>query len=712
MTQGSATRRDSSEFRRVAVWWASALLCVVVAHLGLTYAAAEAPIARHAILITIDTLRADTLGFAGDVKAATPTLDRMAASGRVFSRAHAHAVTTLPSHASILTGLYPFQHGARHNGGFVLAEYFPTVASVLQARGFATAAFVAAFPLDARFGLARGFDVYDDEFGSKERNVRQQDAGSALFSYSERRGDVVVERATQWWNEHADQRRFLWIHLFDPHAPYEPPEPFRSRFADDPYRGEVAAVDAFLKPLIEPFLRGEEEPTFIAFTSDHGESLGEHGEATHGLFAYEPTLAVPMVLWGPGIDPGGDTRQARHIDLKPTVLEALGQELTTEVAGRSLLLPANDHPRTSFFEALSAHLDYGWAPLRGVLEDEQKLIVLPIPELYDLKTDPGEQHNLYVSQRGVAQQLARRIPEESSWPPAAGEISAEDAERLRSLGYLGGQIAKKKRYTAADDPKTLIELDQKVGLLADLATHGEVDRAIALGEEILKARPSMGVVYIYLSNLLIQSGQLERAVEIMSQAQRQEVAGRELLRQLGLTLINVGRAHDGLEILEPLAEETSDLEARNHVGLALTYMGRFAEAREILLATRAADPGLARTHENLSFLAITTERFDDARIHAEKAIDIDPELVSSWNNLGIALYNLGQATAAVDAWKQALKRAPNDVDVLLNLGLVQAQSDHPQQARQALTRFLELAEGDGYAAKRQQARETLRQIGN
>ena len=396
---------------------------------------AKEPAARHALLITIDTLRADALGFAGNNKAETPTLDRLAAGGRVFDFAHAHAVTTLSSHASILTGLYPYQHGARHNGGFVLDEGFPTLATQLRDAGFATAGIVGAFPLEERFGLGRGFDLYDDDFGVGQPGD--------VFSYSERPGDVVVERALEWWRSREGQRRFLWLHLFEPHAPYAAPEPFGSRFAENPYLGEVATVDAYLSSLLTGFLDGEEEPTLIVFTSDHGESLGEHGEETHGLFAYEATLKVPLVLWGWGVEPGVDSRSARHVDLLPTVLEALGVPSSGDLPGRSLLAPAAGHPETSFFEALSGHLDYGWAPLRGVLEGRRKYVDLPLPELYDLHSDPVENDNLFPQERGAANALAQRLPSESTWPPDAAEISDDERARLASLGYLGGRQPKR-----------------------------------------------------------------------------------------------------------------------------------------------------------------------------------------------------------------------------------------------------------------------------
>ncbi len=683
---------------------------VLMAHLGLALAGPpagavaetpESPTARDAILITVDTLRADTLGFAGHRGVATPTLDRLAAAGRVFTSAHAHCVTTLPSHASMLTGLHPFEHGVRHNGGFVLSADVPTLATQLHAAGFATAAVVGAFPLDSRFGLGRGFDTYDDDYG----------AGDSHFLYSERRGDEVVARASEWWRANRGGRRFLWLHLFDPHAPYDPPEPFASRYAANPYLGEIAAVDAFLKPLLDAFLAGDEEPALIVFTSDHGEALGEHGEATHGLFAYEPTLKVPLVLWGAGVAPGVDGRAARHVDLLPTFLGALGLATPGSLAGRSLLARAEDHPDLTFFEALSANLDYGWAPLRGVLRGGEKLIALPVPELYDLGADPREERNLFRERPRPARDLARLLPAESSWPPDPGAISAEDASRLESLGYLGGPTLRKERYTAGDDPKNLVSLDHQVARMMELATRGEAREAIALGREILAERPSMGVVYVHLSTLLIQAGEPEAAIEVMRRAEKERVAGRELKRQLGLTLVQVGRVREALAVLEPLAEDLADVEAGNHLALALAALGRGAEASALLARLLSADPGQARTHENLSFLAIQDGRFAAARDHARKALDLDSRLASSWNNLAIALYNLGSATEAVAAWQRALQLAPGDLDARLNLGLVQVQLGDKEGARETLTRFLAAAPSPGYDAKRRQARDLLRQLG-
>ena len=313
-------------------------------------------------------------------------LDRLAAQGRVFTNAHAHNVVTLPSHANILTGLYPFQHGVRDNSGFRLPANLPTLATVLRGAGYATGAFVGAFPLDSQFGLDRGFDVYDDHYpkGSDE----------AEFVIAERRGDEVVRLALAWWRRQKGKPRFLWIHLYDPHASYDPPEPFASRFRTDPYLGEVAATDSFLAPLLGPFLDGKEKPALVVVTADHGESLGEHGEQTHGLFAYEATLKVPLVLWGRGVAPGtgrpAGPPRGHLSDGAPGRRDRLARAARAPPPGRSLLAPAAEAGADSYFESLSTTLNRGWAPLRGLLRGGTKFIALPLPEVYDLPKDPRE----------------------------------------------------------------------------------------------------------------------------------------------------------------------------------------------------------------------------------------------------------------------------------------------------------------------------------
>lgn len=670
-----------------------------------TPVAAGAPVrVENVLLVTIDTLRADALGFAGHSRVETPTVDRLAAGGRVYPFAHAHSVLTLPSHANILTGLLPYQHGIRSNSGFVLPPEPPTAATLLAAAGFATGAFVGAFPLDSRFGLDRGFDVYDDAY--------PRSASQAEFVIAERPGDEVVARALAWWREHAGRRRFAWVHLYDPHAPYEPPEPYASRYRDDPYLGEVAAVDSYLEPLLAPFLEGQEPPTLILFTGDHGEGLGDHQELTHGLFAYEATLRVPLVLWAPGVAPGEVEAPARHVDLLPTLLDAVGLAAPEGLPGRSLLGAggeAEEEPVT-YFEALDANLTRGWAPLRGTIQGGFKLISLPLPELYDLHSDPEEKDNLFDRERRRARALADLLPQESVWPPERGAVSAAEARALRSLGYASSSVPSKETYTAEDDPKRLVEVDLAIHRFFELFHRRRLEEATELAREIVQRQPRMPAARYHLAQALLERGKVGEALEVMQRAVKEDVAEPALVRQLGLTLSQVGRAAEAVPLLEPLARG-GDVESRNALGLVLSDAGRQREAQEVLQAVLAEEPDNAVAHEHLSLVALRSGAWAAAGRHAQAAVDLDPRLPLAWNNLGVALYNLGRPRESLAAWEKALGLAPENYDLLYNMAVVAAEVGDVPRARAALTRFIDEAPRERYGPDLARARELLRGIG-
>jgi len=659
------------------------------------------------LLVTIDTLRADALGFAGNAEAETPLLDRLAAAGRVFDDAHAHNVVTLPSHANILTGTYPYQHGVRDNSGFVLPESVPTLAALLKEAGYATGAFVAAYPLDSKFGLDRGFDTYDDSF--------PRGSNPDEFVVAERRGDQVVAPALAWWNQRRGQRRFLWVHLYDPHAGYAPPEPFASRHRDNLYLGEVAAADSFLAPLLSPLLDGREPPALVIVTSDHGEALGEHGEQTHGLFAYEPTLKVPLVVWGPGVTPARDGRPARHIDIAPTILQALGLTVPAALAGRSLLAdPVAGE--TTYFEALSTNLNRGWAPLRGLLKDGKKWIDLPLPELYDLPTDPGERANLVAEERRVGAALRQALPAESVWPPPRGEISAEEEARLRSLGYFSGSAEAKAAYTADDDPKKLIALDQKLHQVIDLYTRGRYAEAAELAREVVAARPGMAEGHEHLALALRQLERHDEAIEVLRAALASGVERSSVRRQLGLALSERGRAAEAIAVLEPLATgdaaATADTATLNALGIALSEAGRHADALAVLQRSIAEAPQDPKGSENLGITLLRMDRPAEARDALRRALAINPALPIAWNTLGVALYRLEGPAAALDAWEKAVAIDPSQYDALFNIGLVAAEAGRAAQARRALTRFVETAPRGRWGADVRKAQHLLAQLGS
>ena len=658
------------------------------------------------VLVTIDTLRYDALGSSGNARAETPTLDRVAREGLAFSNAHAQNVVTLPSHANILTGLYPYQHGVRNNDGFRLPDGVPTLATILKARGYATAAFIAAFPLDARFGLARGFDVYDQSY--------PQGANEYQFVLPERPAAEVVAAARGWLAKarSGSDPRFLWIHLYDCHAPYRPPEPFASRHASEPYAGEVASVDAALGPLVDDLASAEKTtPTLLVVTGDHGEALGDHGERTHGLFAYEATLHVPLLLWAPGqIPPASDARPARHVDVLPTVLAVVaGTAAPPGASGSSLLAPVPAEPSgaSSYFESLTTFYERGWAPLYGVVARGFKYVDLPVPELYDLAADPGEKKNLASSRLDVVRDLKARVDAARAASRTASEkSSSETAANLRSLGYLGGRGAAKEHFGPEDDPKNLVALDSRIHDMIDLYQRGRGAEAVALARKIVEERPDMSTGYEYLSFLQGQAGDDAAAIRTLEAADRRGLLDERLRGRLGLLLSGVGRTAEALRALEPLGK-SSDPDAWNAIGVARAGAGRTSEAVEAFEHALRLDPRNAVACQNIGIALVQSGDFAGALAAFDRAFALNDRLPRAWNGRGVALERLGRHPEAVAAWKRAVELDPGQFDALFNIGVVSAEHGDAATARIALRAFLERAPASRSPADVARARRIL-----
>ena len=345
--------------------------------------------AKHVVLITIDTLRADRVGTYGYRKARTPHIDALAAAGLTATRAYATAPVTLPSHASMLSGRYPPAHGARHNG-VAMGEGVPTLATIYKAAGFATGAFVSAFPLDRRFGLAAGFDVYGDRW------ARGPDGRPA----DERAGQLTVDEALAWRRTTGGARTFLWVHLFEPHAPYG--DAASGRPLSDRYDDEIAEADRQVGRLLDGLGAARAE-TLIVVTADHGEAFGEHGEIGHSLFVYDTTLHVPLILQGPGAARGLLPNPVSLVDIAPTVLAAAEVPAPASLDGAVLRQdgggPRDESPRQLYAETMAPFEDFGWSPLRAVRAGALKYILAPSPELYDLAADAGETANLVATRQ-------------------------------------------------------------------------------------------------------------------------------------------------------------------------------------------------------------------------------------------------------------------------------------------------------------------------
>jgi arylsulfatase A-like enzyme/Tfp pilus assembly protein PilF len=617
---------------------------------------------RNILLVTIDTLRGDALGSYGG-RASTPNLDTLAAHGARFTFAHSHAVVTLVSHASILTGRYPYEHGIRDNTGYRLPPNEPTAATILKARNFATGAFVGGFPLDRRFGLTPGFDVYDD--------TMTKTGAPGEPSERERPADAVVTSALAWIGAQRG-KWFAWVHVYDPHEPYQPPGEFATRFATEPYIGEVSWTDAALGPLFER-LRSLSRPTLIVVTGDHGESLGEHGERTHSLFAYEPTLHVPLIVAEIGKD-AKDTKgrvidtPVRHVDILPTLLQSAGAPAVG--SGTSLVDTINagrGEERPSYFEAMSAAVTRGWAPLRGVLVGREKYIDLPIVELYDLAADPQEATNVAAARADRTRVMVETLKQFDVAPPAhARTETADTIERLRSLGYIGGGSATvKEKYTDADDPKRLVAIEQMLTRGNDALRAGHAEEAAAIYRAIIQKRPDTEDAYRKLALIDWRAGRPGDAIATLELALRNGVTQSEVRIRLGQYLAESGQAAKAIELLKDTAG--TDPDALNTLGNAYTTAGRLTEATAIFRRLIAQDPSNALAYENLGMTQLQGHDVKGAEASLRHAIQLDPSLGGAYTALGVVLATSGRTNEAIGAWKKALALDPSDENAADNL---------------------------------------------
>jgi len=660
----------------------------------------------NVLLISIDTLRADHLGAYG-AKAPTPVLDRLAAEGVLFEKAVSHVPITLPSHASLLTGRYPILHGVRDNGAFRLAETQTTIAESLKATGYQTGAFVGSFALDSRFGLDQGFDLYDDFYGdTSEFND---------FAISERPAAAVLERAALWIEGRSATGWLAFVHLYDPHAPYLPPASFTGDPRSDPYTREVLYVDDALGRFLDRLRSaGKLEQTLIVVTGDHGEGLGEHGEKTHGMFAYDSTLHVPLILsWGGRLPQGRRiSSRARLIDLAPTLAELAGTD-PGGYQGESLLPllgkpePAED--RESYFEAVAFNLNRNWAPLTGFYRRKLKYIELPLAELYDLEADPGETRNLAEIHPGTLRQmgeaLARYVNQHSTEQSRAIETTEVDEEtiaRLKTLGYVvaADRTSKRpERYTPDDDPKRLVALSDMLdeGVAAHLA--GRPQEAIRIFREILKRRPNFTNVHVNLAYVLRESGRLEEAIAVLEQAMTAGLTTRTLLGRLGLYLQEAGRLQESAVLLESaIKQDPSHAEAYNYLAVTYARLGRTANAVSMLEKLLTLDSSYASAYSNRGSVYLGAREYVRAAENFRRALEIDPRLASAWNGLGVVQATEGRKAEAISSWKRSIELDPRQYDTLYNLGTLLTQLNRFEEAIGYLDRFVQTAPVDRYGA--------------
>ena len=620
------------------------------------------------LLITLDTTRADHIGVYGRMAQLTPNIDRLAGRGAIFSRAFSHTPMTLPAHANILTGQTPLFHGVADNNGYRLDGRFITLAEQLRGRGYATAAFVSSFVLGRIFGLDQGFDLFHEPLA--------QDAFLASES---------VPAAQRWLGEQRG-RWFCWLHLWDPHFPYAPPAPFAARFASDPYSGEIAYVDAELGRLFS-FLEdsGRLDSTLLIITADHGEALGDHGEFEHGFFAYNSTIHVPLIVCMPGARQRTVPALVSHVDIFPTVCDALGIAAPPGLAGRSLLpliRGGSQAERPVYIESKGPYLTRGWAPLEGFIAGGMKYIDLPIKELYDLRRDFQESKNI-ISSRKLAdlnEALAALKRKMSGAEAAAARmtLSPDVSRRLRSFGYLAGlTVEKKARFTRADDLKTLLPIENKLRSANQLFNRRKYREAGDMYEQVIASRPDDVGSYAHLADVRHYLRQPQAAVETLRRGLRRKPESLELKAKLGVFLTETDGLDEAAALLrDVLAADAGAAENWVYLGVVYFRMKKYALAQEAYDKALALDPGNAKTYANLGSLYLAryvAEKDVDLRDKAaaafSQAIGLDEGLAAAYNGRGAASKFAGQVEAALRDWRKTLELRPDFTDAYFNIAV-------------------------------------------
>ncbi len=662
------------QFRMVLIIFALTLHLGACSSSGPTLKPAPTAPARdvNLLLITIDTLRADHVSCYSGKKVRTPHFDALASRGVRFDQAIVHVPLTTPSHASILTGSYPLVNRIRDNGGFVLDNQIPTLATLTKEAGFRTAAIVASSVLHHQYGMNRGFDLYQDDMNEAART------NILPGVVAEIRGEVVTKRALEWLETsykqgiglRAGMNFFLWVHFYDPHFPYDPPAPYHSQYAKDLYSGEVAFTDEQVGKLLKALTdRGLQERTLIFLMADHGEGLGDHGEYTHGVFLYDETVHVPMLVAGPGIPAGKVvTQQVRAIDVMPTIADYLGLSAGAKVQGTSLMPTIlEDHPVQSnyaYLETLYPKTSHGWSELRAMRTDEWKLITAPKPELYKLKNDRGETSNVLSRHSTDADHLQKKMWEITGPPESFGKLQTRQVDEktmneLQSLGYASAGRRREIRIDmSGPDPKDRVGVLNVLDQVADLMNHDRFAAAVRALERIQREDPTNPVIYSKLGTCYQRTERFEKAAHVYRRAIENKADTDQTHAEIGNLYVRKGQLKEAVVSMEQAAEMNLT-NLQNLTNLATTYLhlGRLPETERVLKAILSQNARHSMAQNLYGILEIQRGNGNEARAHFEKAIDVNPDLTEAYMNLGLLAEKAGEPRIAIDYYKKFLARA-------------------------------------------------------
>ena len=647
----------------------------------------------NVVVITVDTLRADHVGAYGFEEALTPTIDSLARSGVLFTRASATVPLTLPSHTSLFSGMYPLRHGVRDNSNFAVPEDLTMMAEIFREGGYQTAAFVGAFVVDSTWGLDQGFETYFDDFNVPRERV-------VFLGYVQRTAEEVVEAAIDWLDEQQEAPFFLWVHLYDPHDPYDPPEPYRSRYPGKPYIGEIAYTDSQIRRLVGRLRQGGRmDNTFVVLAADHGESLEEHGEPTHGLFVYEEATHVPLIFSVPYEQLHGLRRRrpVSLVDVLPTVLEMTGLEAPAGVQGESLVSTFFDEEQTEsprgpqeylYTESYYGLYNFGWSQLQSIHDGRYKLILSSSPELYDLESDPEESVNL-VGERNMLFAQMNTAAEEliAQWSEGAEEqrveLDEEARQRLASLGYLGGSGVAVEADAGLVAPRDKIVLYRKLMNGWHLMRGGRNEAAATVLAQVLEEDPGVIEAYRTLGTVRSRLGQHLEAAKVFKRAIAYRPDRPEFFLLLADEQINSREFAAAEQTLkDSLSAMPPEAKVLYMLGNISRVMRKNTEAIRYYSETIALDPEFASAHTGLAGVYTSLEQTELALEQADRALAIDDATPNAHFTKALIYRRDGQTEKAIQEHLLELEASPDHFLSLQDLSLLYRENaDHAKEER-------------------------------
>jgi len=704
--------KTSLKKQKKLIFYAVPVLVVLLGFLFFILLSPKSEVQRaenlNVVIITLDTLRADRVGCYGYDMADTPRLDELAQIGVKFENTVCQAPLTLPSHASIFTGLYPHYHQIRDNGAYYLDEKFQTLAEIFKEKEYNTAAFVGAFPVDSRFGLDQGFTVYDDNF--------KEDEKFKAF-YSERRAEDVFNAFQGWFLKNFQSKFFVWIHYYDPHLPYDPPSPYKEKFSD-PYDGEVAYTDFFVGKIID-LLREKKafENMLIVIAGDHGEGLGDHREIDHGLFLYNSTLKVPFIFCAPQNLPPQKvvTSQVRLIDVVPTILDLLNMSVPEEIQGESLIPFVEGKQKenlVSYIETFHPREMFRWAALRGIVDGRMKYIDAPKQELYNMEKDPEEEHNIFQEEKQIASKMKEDldglIEKYSSGSNSRRGLSSEERERLLSLGYIIDSSPGESESSDLPDPKDKIDVWYTLQVARGLQRRGDKEKAEKLYQKGIMMDPHCSLHYLFLGGLYLKDYKLQEAYDVFKKGTRALPESLPLHDGLAKTSVQMGKYQEALNECEAmLALNDRYFNALSLAGFMHNRLGENEKAIEYLQQAAMIEPENKLLLLDYARILATSGRPEEAIDVYNRLIAHYPEDYRIYQNLGITYGGTGDLEKSIESLKKAIELRPTAL-AFFNLGVALEATGRIDEAVEYLKAYLRMTpEGD--TARKRMVQEKMAQ---